>query len=171
VSCLGLGSPESSDNARAQMAFLLKACDYFNIDHSSISVFDPVFTDEDKLLFRELGVSVLDNNGSIRRPDAVDGPTLLFMPHCDLTLYEDVLSTNWSLDHLGNILFICNTFAEYLQKYGYLLLSIPVSDQNIFIFSSSTRSLEDKAPHLLKIGMQVSYSFRSECNGSPKLPR
>lgn len=31
VICLGLGSPESSENARVQLAFLLGICDVFEI--------------------------------------------------------------------------------------------------------------------------------------------
>jgi len=64
--------------------------------------------------------------------DATNGPTILFMPHCDLTLYERVLCVNWTLDRLENILFICNHFDDYLRN-------------------NSIRSLESAAPHVLQI--------------------
>ncbi|KAF5392957.1 hypothetical protein D9757_001274 [Collybiopsis confluens] len=134
VRCLGLGSPESSDNARAQLAFLLRICKNFGIKSSSIAVYDPVFTEKDKSLFQELGIRVLSETES--DGDPVEAPTLFFMPHCDLLLYENVLCANWSLDHLCHILFICNTFGEYLQN-------------------NSARSLESKAPHLLKLAPRL----------------
>lgn len=48
--------------------------------------------------------------------NGIDRPTILFMPHCDLALYESVLSANWTLDRLENIIFICNHFDDYVQK-------------------------------------------------------
>jgi hypothetical protein len=43
---------------------------------------------------------------------------MLFMPHCDLDLYENILRENWSQDKLQNLFFICNNLAEYVEKYG-----------------------------------------------------
>ncbi|KAJ3894177.1 SRR1-domain-containing protein [Lentinula edodes] len=141
VTCLGLGSPETSDNARAQLAFLLKVCDALNIDCTRISIYDPVFTDEDKSLLRQLGMCVLDcgsdtTDTRIYNISTDEEPTMLFMPHCDLALYESVLAANWSSSRLNNSLFICNHFDDYIQN-------------------NSIRSLEDKAPHLLNIAPNI----------------
>lgn len=47
---------------------------------------------------------------------ALDYPTLLYMPHCDLRLYESVIRANWSLDGLSRILFLSNSFGDYVDK-------------------------------------------------------
>ncbi|KAJ3812671.1 SRR1-domain-containing protein, partial [Lentinula lateritia] len=132
VTCLGLGSPETSDNARAQLAFLLKVCDALNIDCARISIYDPVFTDEDKSLLRQLGMC----DAHICNITTDEESTIIFMPHCDLSLYESVLAANWSSSRLDKSLFICNHFDDYIQN-------------------NSIRSLEDKAPYLLNIAPNI----------------
>ncbi|KAG5635900.1 hypothetical protein H0H81_009725 [Sphagnurus paluster] len=62
VLCLGLGSPTASPNARAQLAFLLAACERLSIDRAKVSLYDPVFTPEDRMLFSELGLQLLAEN-------------------------------------------------------------------------------------------------------------
>ncbi|KAJ4479214.1 SRR1-domain-containing protein [Lentinula aciculospora] len=149
VTCLGLGSPETSDNARAQLAFLLKTCDCFNIqNYTKISIYDPVFTEEDKLLFVQLGICVMDPRETHQFNATVEEPTILYMPHCDLALYEDVLTANWSLERLGNILFICNHFDDYIQK---LVCGSPCPP-----LSSSHFALVTVAPHITSLPLPPS---------------
>lgn len=49
---------------------------------------------------------------------AAEAPTIFFMPHCDMTLYESVLKANWTLQRLGNMLLIGNPISEYIAKYA-----------------------------------------------------
>ena len=51
--CLGLGSPSSSTVARTQLAFLVELCAHMDIHPESVSLYDPVFTEEDKQLFQD----------------------------------------------------------------------------------------------------------------------
>jgi len=84
VLCLGLGSPSASPNSRAQLAFLIELCVAFNIvgqqycspslnsvyssflikEHTSVSIYDPVFTPEDIELFRSLQFQILSVSSS-----------------------------------------------------------------------------------------------------------
>jgi len=84
VLCLGLGSPSASPNSRAQLAFLVELCVAFNIvgqqccspglnsvyssfsikEHTSVSIYDPVFTPEDIELFRSLQFQILSVSSS-----------------------------------------------------------------------------------------------------------
>jgi len=51
--CLGLGSPSSSAVARTQLAFLVELCAQMDISPESVSLYDPVFSEEDKQLLRD----------------------------------------------------------------------------------------------------------------------
>jgi len=43
----------------------------------------------------------------------VDRPTLFFMPHCPLVLYENVLEANWTSVNLNKIIILGNSFNRY----------------------------------------------------------
>jgi len=66
ILCLGLGSPTSSLNARLQLGFLLEICEQLKVDHTRISIYDPVFTADDTYLFRELHLRLLTENKAER---------------------------------------------------------------------------------------------------------
>ncbi|KAM5539074.1 hypothetical protein V8D89_007297 [Ganoderma adspersum] len=111
VLCLGLGSPSSSRDARAQLAFLLTVCDDLRITRTNVSVFDPVFTDQDNQLFTQLGLTVLPENRMAHH--RLESPTIAFMPHCDLHLYDNLFRENWSREQLPRVLLIANRLSEY----------------------------------------------------------
>ncbi|KAI9571509.1 SRR1-domain-containing protein [Boletus coccyginus] len=115
VLCLGLGSPSSSGDARAQLALLGCLCASVDIDFAEVSVYDPVFTDADRQLFQALGIRCLDHIQGAEH--SLDCPTILYMPHCDLKLYEMVIRANWTLDGLCNVVFLANRFRDYVDKY------------------------------------------------------
>ncbi|KAI0361882.1 hypothetical protein OH77DRAFT_1440886 [Trametes cingulata] len=114
VLCLGLGSPASSRDARAQLAFLLAACDDLSIDRTKVSVYDPVFVEEDLRLLAQLRLTPLPENRHASY--GLRSPTIVFMPHCDLHLYENLLRENWSRTHLANVLLIANRLSEYAES-------------------------------------------------------
>ncbi|KAG2157415.1 SRR1-domain-containing protein [Suillus clintonianus] len=124
VLCLGLGSPSTSREARAQLAFLISLCDSLQIGPSNVSVYDPVFTDADKALFQSFGMRCLPDTASLfylicmaDGKHAVDRPTILYMPHCDLKLYENIIGANWTEEELGRMIFVANRFSDYTDKY------------------------------------------------------
>ncbi|KAG1826968.1 SRR1-domain-containing protein [Suillus subaureus] len=121
VLCLGLGSPSSSREARAQLAFLISSCTVLGIAPSDVSVYDPVFTDADKVLFQSFGMRCLPDTASLLfcydGKHGVERPTILYMPHCDLKLYENIIGANWSEEQLARIIFVANRFSDYTDKY------------------------------------------------------
>lgn len=42
---------------------------------------------------------------------------MLYMPHCDLQLYERVIRANWTLDGLCKAVFLANRFRDYVDKW------------------------------------------------------
>lgn len=47
---------------------------------------------------------------------ALPEPTIAYMPHCDLQLYEDVLRANWCPARLPQLVLIANRFSEYVDR-------------------------------------------------------
>ncbi|KAI0670584.1 SRR1-domain-containing protein [Trametes maxima] len=114
VLCLGLGSPAASRDARAQLALLLAVCDDLSIDRTRVSVYDPVFAAEDVQLLAHLRLTALPENRHANYE--LRSPTIVFMPHCDLHLYENILRANWTIARLPNVLLIANRLSEYAES-------------------------------------------------------
>jgi hypothetical protein len=49
-------------------------------------------------------------------------PTICFMPHCDIDIYENLLQANCSKEKLSNILLVANRLADYLDRSPLLLI-------------------------------------------------
>jgi hypothetical protein len=45
----------------------------------------------------------------------VEVPTILFMPHCDMHLYENILKSNWTREAISNVLLIANHLHDYVD--------------------------------------------------------
>ncbi|EPQ58055.1 hypothetical protein GLOTRDRAFT_119946 [Gloeophyllum trabeum ATCC 11539] len=125
VLCLGLGSPTASENAAAQLALLLGLCDELNVDITLLKGLEIQCLTENLVNasapFPHFHSLKLVQNGRYE----MDSQTLVFMPHCDVQLYEAILGQNWTIGKLPNMLFICNKFSEYettkfQRKYPHL---------------------------------------------------
>ncbi|KIY54001.1 hypothetical protein FISHEDRAFT_32324 [Fistulina hepatica ATCC 64428] len=151
VVCLGLGSPTVSSSARVQLAFLTSLCARFKINPSNVFLYDPIFSDQDCSLFLDLAYTVLSSGVILLQLSgvlSVDEPTILFMPHCDLELYEAVLRANWSVTRLRHLKFISNNFYDYSDN-------IPA------------QSLQKRAPCLAKVGHNMMHKLLPECESWP----
>ncbi|EIW84975.1 hypothetical protein CONPUDRAFT_117312 [Coniophora puteana RWD-64-598 SS2] len=117
VLCLGLGSPTASHNSRAQLAFLIQLCNFLDIHTSKVTAYDPAFTDADRGLLTDLDVRCLTENTENKAGTHPIGcPTILYLPHCDLWLYERIVRENWSPVQLGRVVFIANRFKDYVDN-------------------------------------------------------
>jgi hypothetical protein len=106
-------------------------------DGTRVSVYDPVFTAEDLSLFGALQIRVLTENRAglkafcpenanthVGLPSSLQNagyglecPTICFMPHCDMELYENILKANWSPEKLSNLLFVSNRLLDYIDRW------------------------------------------------------
>ncbi|CEL51908.1 SRR1-like protein OS=Mus musculus GN=Srrd PE=2 SV=4 [Rhizoctonia solani AG-1 IB] len=115
--CLGLGSPTKSAESRAQLCVLLDLCAELAIIDTKIEVFDPAFEERDILELRGLGLRVLDENK--KGAHVIDTPTLVYMPHCGIGLYERFLRANWSDEGMNRIILVANDMAAYVERRSY----------------------------------------------------
>lgn len=47
---------------------------------------------------------------------AIKTPTLVFMPHCDIELYDHFLRANWSEEGMGRVILVGNDLAAYVER-------------------------------------------------------
>ncbi|CAE6475840.1 unnamed protein product [Rhizoctonia solani] len=112
--CLGLGPPTKSAESRAQLCVLLDLCAELAIAGTNVEVFDPAFEEQDVFALRELGLGVLDENK--KGAHVIVVPTIVYMPHCGLGLYERFLRANWSGGGMGRIILVANDMAAYVER-------------------------------------------------------
>ena len=115
VRCYGLGSPTSSLNARAQLALVVPLLKLLT-NSTSICFYDPIFSALDKDLIAACGYSVLSAEEA--QAHTAQGPTFFYMPHCDASIYNDVLDINWSIDQLVNIAILGNSFEGMQDRWS-----------------------------------------------------
>ncbi|KAG0037075.1 sensitivity to red-light reduced protein [Podila clonocystis] len=110
IICYGIGSIESSRNSQFQLALGLCLKDVLKIS-GTISIFDPIMTAFDQQLAEKLGLEVIKVNDQAKQ--ALQRRTLMYMPHCPKGLYSHVLESNWSREHLDNLVILGNRFTMY----------------------------------------------------------
>jgi hypothetical protein len=112
IRCYGLGCPTKSVEARSQLALLKLLSTNLGPSECECHAYDPVFEAVDLEVLQQLGIGVLSEDDS--QEHAVSQPVLFYMPHCDATLYSEVLDSNWSTDALANVAILGNSF-EHMQ--------------------------------------------------------
>jgi len=112
VRCYGLGPPSSSLSARAQLALLPVLLSLLP-GAPSAAFYDPVLSDLDKQLIAAAGGTLLTEAAAADH--RVTESTLFYMPHCDASVYNDVLDANWAAESLPELAILGNSF-EHMQE-------------------------------------------------------
>ncbi|KAG8747627.1 hypothetical protein FRC10_000170 [Ceratobasidium sp. 414] len=144
--CLGLGRPTSSIEARAQLCLLLDLCAELEITPTDTELFDPAFEDADVAGLSGLGLQVMSENH--KGAYVIGTPTLVFMPHCGVELYERFLRANWSGGALARILLVANDLQTYVESPIRAYFRFPVEQRRSHTPSHSPRSRWLTTDHL-----------------------
>lgn len=110
--CYGIGKLSSCPVARYQFAFLLLLRELLKISGLCF-IYEPHFSQDDKVVVEEFGCSLIDHNEEGKR--RVEDLTLFFMLHCGKPLYNSVLWANWGLG-LSNVIILGNRFTSYQER-------------------------------------------------------
>lgn len=83
-----------------------------------VTVYDPLFGDDDVALLALLGMDLPDANKVGSSTDqcgayTLDQPTLAYMPHCPKELYESLLRANWAKHRLEQLVLCGNDMDNY----------------------------------------------------------
>lgn len=128
IVCLGLGKLVECNISRYQLAFV--RCLQRRLALEKVQYFDPVFTNQEKEILRQLDGIVLEEN--LEGKYAARQNTLFYLPHCPKQISNNLLWKNWNLEKLGRIYLICNSFEQiitnsperFLQNNAHYILQI-----------------------------------------------
>jgi hypothetical protein len=125
-------------------------------DCHHVYIYDPVFTqNETNILVNKLSINLIEiNEESIHSIDGgCDKKVLFFMPHCDKSLFNNLLWSNWESNKLNNIFIFGNSFSNMLetiiskrialQSFSYLF-NICNKFQNVLIECNVDNDFIDK---------------------------
>ncbi|KAL2609193.1 hypothetical protein R1flu_027766 [Riccia fluitans] len=110
----GVGSIYTAEIARCQLALALLIKQKFS-SIGQLLVYDPIMAPIECRVMRTLGCVPLETNDSGRR--AINGPTLFYMPHNEVELYDSVLRTSLNPFTLNQIVIIGNSFRTYSERW------------------------------------------------------
>ncbi|XP_076812811.1 uncharacterized protein LOC143459505 [Clavelina lepadiformis] len=208
IVCYALGTPTESKSSAYQLAMLAiirqfladidklstmceikEFLEYFSksflrkkdvvLENVKCSLFDPVFTMQDRKLINDLSMDVLKENEEGRR-EATD-ETLFYMIHSDKWITNNLLWKNWSTENLNNLLVVGNSFmsiyertpSSYLKadyKYLYLVneldlyseIQLPVYKYKEEMFND-TSVLWFPAKKLILAEAELRKSYQENC--------
>ncbi|WIA15841.1 hypothetical protein OEZ85_012596 [Tetradesmus obliquus] len=112
----GLGSPDDSKVSRHQLALVLLLQGLLPRLSQPPLLFDPAFSEADRLLLQGLGLGVIEENEEGRRP--VQGPTLFYLPHCEAGLTDNLLLANASPQQQQHLALLGNSFGSYQARWA-----------------------------------------------------
>ena len=156
----GIGSPSNSSASCFQAALLILMKQRVKAKISYF--FEPVMTETDRAVLEEYGIdtALRDNHsGEFSTKDCV----IFYMPHCDRTLYEWVISNRFSGSGLKSF-FISNAFSNYCVQYPQWERLVEfASEEPLFMFgkdfdrflSGSRRTRSKTAERSSKIPYQA----------------
>ncbi|KAK9105353.1 hypothetical protein Scep_022197 [Stephania cephalantha] len=136
----GIGSIESYEPPRLQLslAILLKRkFDWVG----GIEVFDPVISSTESKILEALGCSVLSENEQGRR--VALKPTMFYMPHCEVVLYDNLVQANWKAEHLNQMVVFGNSFRSY-ENYISVSMNSTLSESMKHVLTVLNFSTEVK---------------------------
>eukprot|EP00850_Spirogloea_muscicola_P023491 SM000361S13810 [mRNA] locus=s361:7494:10255:- [translate_table: standard] len=106
----GIGSLEHSEVARCQLGLAGLLAKQLQAA-LPVWVYDPVLTALERTAMQCLGCECLPHNEEgLRRAER---PTVFYMPHCEVELYENVLLANAGSGLLGQVAILGNSFGHY----------------------------------------------------------
>lgn len=76
--------------------------------------FDPCMTQNEAIILERNSIHVIPNNERGKRHVGIMDSTLFYMPHCPMSLYTNVLHTNW--DNLERVVIFGNSPSAYANR-------------------------------------------------------
>lgn len=126
IRCLALGSPTDEFQALYQLAYLRQIAQHLSIE--DISVWDPVFSENDRELFEVFNYKVEESECSDR---SVVDTTLYYMPHAPrsfVDLFVGDIEPQWILGNDLTVTIGTLSKAKFLAQYPTLALLVKIAE-------------------------------------------
>lgn len=117
IICYGIGSMLHSKTSQAQLSFISLLKTRLSNKLRTALIFDPILSSIDTLFLQKNDWNVISSNEEGKRK--AESPTVFFMPHCPLALYNNVLKSNWNPSALSQLIIIGNSFDSYSMRYNH----------------------------------------------------
>ncbi|KAK7463148.1 hypothetical protein BaRGS_00038293 [Batillaria attramentaria] len=105
--------------ARYQLSLVLALRDHLQVSPEHCQVYDPQFTETEKLILQEFDCTLIRRNEEGKR--RCERPTLVVMPHCGKALFNNFLWANWRPQSLQQLIIIGNSFSNMLDSSSKIL--------------------------------------------------
>lgn len=124
IICYGLGSfcDGVQIASRYQLALLILIHEYLVqanlLNNLVIDIYDPSFEEDDKatlISFKNPPFKIIPINEHCSRVFSSTDNTLIYMPHLDKHLYNNLIGSNWNSDTLKRMLVLGNSFREMVE--------------------------------------------------------
>lgn len=108
-----------------------------------VHVYDPVLTEADRAVIEAIGGSILSADEAMQHTCSEE--VLFYMPHCDASLYNEVLDSNWGAAEISRLSFLGNSFRhmEVCSQLdaGYLRCAAPAACRSLSMANAETQVL------------------------------
>jgi len=111
---------------------------------------------------RALGFEVITENEECKR--CAVRRTVFFMPHCDLGLYNNLLSTNWGPAELQNVVVVGNSFRAYDE--GTISSSVRANASNCVLRLRAAAACEEVSLRCIRDGPAAAEAAVEAAGGS-----
>lgn len=110
--CIGIGHFSECSISRHQLAFILLLKQEFTT--AQIEFHEPILSAAEVEILSKLDCSVALVNCEGKIP--IDGPTLVYAPHCPKQLINNFLWRNWNAEALNQLIYIGNSFSNLINS-------------------------------------------------------
>lgn len=128
--------------------------------------YDPCMTQQESIVLERNSIQVIPKNERGRR--RAQHKTLFIMPHCPLTLYSNLIHTNW--DQLDNAIILGNSLSAYTSRLGEVKSSLkllqhvePVWDETVLAITK--QDISDRSGHFEQAFNDSSLTHFQKANG------
>lgn len=132
IRCIALGSPTQEFQALYQLAYLKLLAKEFDIRPENISLYDPIFTEDDTHLLAIIEKYVVEETE--QTSPQYSSETLYYMPHAPRSVTDRFLATErprWILGNDVRVTIGSLTLAKFFAEYPRLAKLVHLAEQQL----------------------------------------
>jgi len=116
--CFGVGCVGTSHVAQHQAGLFLLLRDWLveaGLKVAPFCVYDPILCEQEKEAMEAMGCHVLETNHDGAHPLPREHRCVVYMPHCEAELYNNLLAANWG-HQIRSLCVLGNSLRSYAER-------------------------------------------------------